>query len=184
MVTVDKQNFRLALIVVFFAGALLGILAYDRFLVPDFETKTETITEIKYVDREVALPFKEFVFVEIPKPIFLTDTVIKEVNYPVNKYNGVTRTIYGTVDYNITTAGHLLDYNFKPNFSTTISTPVKTITNNRTITIKPRGIYALGSINNKFVPSIGVAYLDNRFLFGYTFNTNLGHNLTVGYKIF
>lgn len=172
----------------FVVGILVGFFVYKTFFSPKFEEtkEVETIVRTEYVPTTVPLPFKDFVIVTVPDPVYLKDTVIKEVVYPINKFSGSERTIYGDLQYDITTAGELIDFKFKPNFVVNTLVPVNTILTKEKTTkvVKPRGLYATGHLMGTNF-GVGATYLNNKFLVGYSYQPNLrSHNLSVGYRIF
>ena len=171
------------LLIALLSGIAIGLLIYDKFLVPQFETKIKSVTRTEYVPYEVKIETKEYIYVDVPVPVYVKDTVINEKELPINNYTGIARTLYGPLHYQINTAGYLLDYKFKPEFSTTINLP-HTITTNTEVKIKePRGLYALGSINTVSGPSVGLAYLNRKVMIQYNYGVT-NHTLSFGYRLF
>ena len=100
---------------------LLAVVVGFVFGVLSIQEKEEKV-KIKYETKNV--PFKEYVFIDVPKPKYVRDTVIKEVKYPVNVFEGVQKTEFGDLGYKASTAGHLLDLEFKPDFQIPVTNKI------------------------------------------------------------
>lgn len=170
----EKNNIGLGLVVAFLLGALLGMYAYDRILAPEASTKTITEVKTEYVPVEIPVVQKEYIEVPVPKPIYLRDTIIKEVTYPINKYRGAERLYNGNLHYEIDVAGELLSYKFRPDFKINTLVPVNTITHTTTNTYYKTGWYVGGGAEVGLIgiePFVSVSVI-----------TKKGWQLDYGYK--
>lgn len=188
----QKQNFILVsmeitkAVVFVIIGMLIGLFVYDSFFVPEITTKVETKVRTEYIPVTIPVKMDDFKTIYLPKPVFIRDTVIKEIAYPINKYTGVDRSFLGNLHYEITTAGELIDFKFKPDFKIETSIPQTTITTDRTTTVvKNRSLYATGSFDQINTFGVGATYLSNKFLLGYSYYpTTKVSQLKMGYRLF
>jgi len=154
---------------------LLAVVVGFVFGVLSIQDKEEKVT-VKYETKNV--PFKEFVFIDVPKPIYIRDTVINEVKYPVNVFEGVQKTQFGDLGYKASTAGHLLDLEFKPDFQIPVT---NTITERR---IERSSLYANASytINNHL--SVGLTFVHKKWELGYSRGFDNSNTIRIGRRIF
>lgn len=154
---------------------LLAIVIGFVFGVLSIEDKEEEV-KIKYETKHV--PFKEFVFIDVPKPIYLRDTIINEVKYPVNVFEGVQKTEFGDLGYKASTAGHLLDLEFKPDFKIPVTS---TIIEKK---IERSSLYANASytINNHL--SVGLTFVHKKWELGYSRGFDNSNTIRIGRRIF
>lgn len=176
---VDNTNLKIIILVSFFVGLVAGMYSYDYVNDDQAQTKVETVTEIKYVPVEIPVKTVEYVTVEVPVPTYIKDTIYLDKNFPVNNYKGASRTEFGNLYYDISTAGYLLDYKFKPDFLVTTQVPqvTNTVTKTTTITKKPAGLFiTAGSYQNNFY--VGGVFVKDKYLVG--LNTS---GFQIGYKL-
>jgi hypothetical protein len=154
---------------------LLAVVVGFVFGVLSIEDKEEEV-KIKYETKHV--PFKEFVFIDVPKPIYLRDTIINEVKYPVNVFEGVQKTEFGDLGYKASTAGHLLDLEFKPDFKIPVTS---TIIEKK---IERSSLYANASytINNHI--SVGLTFVHKKWELGYSRGFDNSNTIRIGRRIF
>lgn len=154
---------------------LLAVVVGFVFGVLSIEDKEEEV-KIKYETKHV--PFKEFVFIDVPKPIYLRDTIINEVKYPVNVFEGVQKTEFGDLGYKASTAGHLLDLEFKPDFKIPVTS---TIIEKK---IERSSLYANASytINNHL--SVGLTFVHKKWELGYSRGFDNSNTIRIGRRIF
>ena len=153
--------------VILVVGFIAGVLSVEE---PE-----EKVT-IKYETKHV--PFKEFIFIDVPKPIYIRDTVINEVSYPVNVFEGVQKTEFGDLNYKASTAGHLLDLEFKPNFSIPVTT---TIIEKR---IERSSLYANASYTINRNLAVGLTFAHKKWELGYSRGFDNSNTIRIGRRIF
>lgn len=154
---------------------LLAVVVGFVFGVLSIQDKEEEV-KIKYETKHV--PFKEFVFIDVPKPIYLRDTIINEVKYPVNVFEGIQKTEFGDLGYKASTAGHLLDLEFKPDFKIPVTS---TIIEKK---IERSSLYANASytINNHL--SVGLTFVHKKWELGYSRGFDNSNTIRIGRRIF
>jgi len=158
------------------------VYTYFMLLIVGFITGVLSVKEpeekvtIKYETKHV--PFKEFVFIDVPKPIYLRDTVINEVRYPVNVFEGVQKTEFGNLNYKASTAGQLLDLEFKPEFSIPVTT---TIVEKR---IEKSSLYANATYTVNNTLSVGLTFVHKKWELGYSRGFDKSNTIRIGRRIF
>lgn len=153
--------------VILIVGFIAGVLSVKK---PEEKVKVEYKTE--------RVPFKEYIFIDVPKPKYVKDTVIKEVKYPVNVFEGVQKTEFGDLNYKASTAGHLLDLEFKPDFTIPVTTKVVEKT------IERSSLYANASysLNNNL--SVGLTFIHKKWELGYSRGFDNSNTIRLGRRIF
>lgn len=165
-------------------GIIIGLFIYDRFLVPDTETSVEYRETIK-TDTLWLPSIPELIFIRSPKPLYLRDTIINEVTYPLNSYSGLENTLYGQIKWDAETSGFLNKLNLRPEFKLPVVTTTLTKEKTSTIVIQPSGLFLVGGVNSNFSYSVGATYLKNKSLVGYEYQPQVNiHSLRVGFKVF
>jgi hypothetical protein len=171
-------------LILFFAiGLIIGLLLYDRFLVPEIETKVEYIETIK-IDT-VYTVVRDTIYRDNFKYIYERDTIIEDYKPKIRGFKETYTTPYGNVYLSGEVLGELryasLTTDFKfPNIVSTIIKEKKT-----TSVIKPSGVYLTGGINSNFSYSIGATYLNDKSLIGYEYQPQIDlHSLRVGWMLF
>lgn len=158
--------------VILVVGFIAGVLSVKK---PEEKVKVEYKTE--------RVPFKEYIFIDVPKPKYVKDTVIiesnkVEVKYPVNVFEGVQKTDFGNLNYKASTAGHLLDLEFKPDFTIPVTTKVVEKT------IERSSLYANASysLNNNL--SVGLTFIHKKWELGYSRGFDNSNTIRLGRRIF
>lgn len=153
--------------VILIVGFIAGVLSVKK---PEEKVKVEYKTE--------RVPFKEYIFIDVPKPKYVKDTVIKEVKYPVNVFEGVQKTEFGDLNYKASTAGQLLDLEFKPDFTIPVTTKVVEKT------IERSSLYANASysLNNNL--SVGLTFIHKKWELGYSRGFDNSNTIRLGRRIF
>jgi len=189
-----------------FAGVLIGMFIYDRFLVPEHETTyKETIvtdTTFKhYKERYLVDSIKskslsdsvEF-FRKKYKGILTKNNIIivhdsvfidKPFLAPLRRFNGQRSFLYGNTYFNATVAGELLDMEITNDFEIPVVT--NTITKETKSVIKPSGLYiTLGfGVNQQLSTLIGATYLKDKSMISYSYDLRLkSHQAGIGFKVF
>jgi hypothetical protein len=169
----------------FAIGLILGLLIYRTFFYPDFTERVEVVERVTVdtVYKEVRDTIRiERTQVRIE---YVTDTIIQDLRFPINRFSGLESTLYGDIKYTGLVAGHFLKLDLTTNFR--IPQINQTIERERTITrtIRPRGLYLGGSVSNQVQWSAGASYLDNLWMFDYRYDVGIGsHSLGVKRKVF
>ena len=158
--------------VILVVGFIAGVLSVN---------KPEEKVTVKYKTERV--PFKEYIFIDVPKPKYIKDTVIiepkiGEVKYPVNVFEGVQKTEFGDLNYKASTAGHLLDLEFKPDFSIPVTT---TVVEKR---IERSSLYANASYNLNNTLSVGLTFVHKKWELGYSRGFDNSNTIRLGRRIF
>lgn len=153
--------------VILIVGFIAGVLSVKK---PEEKVKVEYKTEL--------IPFKEYIFIDVPKPKYVKDTVIKEVKYPVNVFEGVQKTEFGDLNYKASTAGHLLDLEFKPDFSIPVTTKVVEKT------VERSSLYANASYNLNNSLSVGLTFVHKKWELGYSRGFDNSNTIRIGRRIF
>lgn len=154
---------------------LLAVVVGFVFGVLSIQEKEEKF-KIKYETKNV--PFKEYVFIDVPKPKYVRDTVIKEVKYPVNVFEGVQKTEFGDLGYKASTAGHLLDLEFKPDFQIPVTNTIVEKT------IERSSLYANASYTINRNLSVGLTFVHKKWELGYSRGFDNSNTIRIGRRIF
>jgi hypothetical protein len=165
-------------------GIVLGLLLYDFFLVPEVETKTEYVTTTQTkVERIPTLP--EFRFIRSPKAVYLRDTIINEVIYPLNNYSGLETLKNGQIKWTAETSGFLNKINLEYEGEKEVITNTVTNTITKTNTILSKGLYLGTGINSVLIPNLSASYINNNYSFDYSYTPNNNiHSIGIKRKIF
>lgn len=163
-ITTNKVYTYFVLLIV---GFITGVLSVK---------KPEEKVTVKYETKHV--PFKEYIYIDVPKPIYIRDTVINEVKYPVNVFEGVQKTEFGNLNYKASTAGQLLDLEFKPDFSIPVT---NTIIEKR---IERSSLYANASYNTSNTLALGLTFVHKKWELGYSRGLDNSNIIRIGRRIF
>jgi hypothetical protein len=169
----------------FAIGLILGLLIYRTFFYPDFTERVEVVERVTVdtVYKEVRDTIRiDRTRVRIE---YVTDTIIQDLRFPINRFSGLESTLYGDIKYTGLVAGHFLNLDLTTNFR--IPQINQTIERERTIirTIRSRGLYVGGAVSDQVQWSVGASYLDNLWMFDYRYDVGIGsHSLGVKRKVF
>jgi hypothetical protein len=169
----------------FAIGLILGLIIYRTFFYPDFTERVEVVERVTVdtVYKEVRDTIRiERTRVRIE---YVTDTIIQEQSFLINRFSGLESTLYGDIKYTGLVAGHFLKMDLTTNFR--IPQVNQTIERERTITrtIRPRGLYLGGSVSDQVQWSAGASYLDNLWMFDYRYEVGMqSHSIGVKRKVF
>ena len=169
----------------FAIGLILGLLIYRTFFYPDFTERVEVVERVT-VDT-VYLEVRDTIRIERTRVRieYVTDTIIQDLRFPINRFSGLESTLYGDIKYTGLVAGHFLNLDLTTNFR--IPQINQTIERERTIirTIRSRGLYVGGAVSDQVQWSVGASYLDNLWMFDYRYDVGIGsHSLGVKRKVF
>lgn len=162
-------------------GFVIGLFVYSTFFVGEVVTKTITkhVTDTTYVD------VKDTVFINKSEIIHrvLRDTVYLSNKIPISRFTALKPILYGDVSVSGEVAGEVLSIDVTGNFK--IPTVTNTITTNTTKKIAPKGLYLGADLNNLLVPSPSAYYLDDKWLFKYSYTpTTRDHSVGVAFRVF
>lgn len=163
-------------------GIIIGVIVYDRFFVPELQTKIE-IRETFKTDT-VYRVIRDTVKITNVQYIYERDTIVENYTPKIRGFKETFITKHGNAYLTGEVLGDLryasLTTDFKYPFVTNTVSAEKT----SKIIIEPAGLFLTGGINNIFSYSIGTTYLKNKSLIGYEYNINQNiHSLKVGFKI-
>jgi len=190
-----------------FAGILIGMFIYDRFLVPEHETtyKETIVTDTTFkhykekylVDSIKSKSLSDSVefFKKKYKGILTKNNIIivhdsvfidKPFLAPLRRFNGQRSFLYGDTYFNATVAGELLDMEITNDFEIPVVT--NTITKETRTIIKPSGLYmtvGFRSGESNFSTLIGATYLKDKSMVSYSYDLKLkSHQAGIGFKVF
>ena len=177
----DKQKIQIA-IVSFLAGVMLAFIFYPKPEVEEvykFTTKTETDTIfIKEIDT-IKVSKKEI------KTEFLRDTILLDFKPQISLFETTFPFEHGSTKVSGEVLGEVLKMTAINDYTIPVVTNTITNTETKTIIQKPNGIYLGAGISSLLQPSAKVAYLDNKYLFEYSFQPlTRVHSIGVSKKIF
>ena len=177
----DKQKIQIA-IVSFLAGVMLAFIFYPKPEIEEvykFTTKTETDTIfIKEIDT-IKVSKKEI------KTEFLRDTILLDFKPQISLFETTFPFEHGSTKVSGEVLGEVLKMSAVNDYTIPVVTNTITNTETKTIIQKPKGIYLGAGINSLLQPSGKVAYLDNKYLFEYSFQPlDRVHSIGVSKKLF
>jgi len=177
----DNQKIKIASLA-FIAGI---IVAYIFLPKPESETfyKFKTVTKTDTLIVEV----KDTVYVPKTKikTEVLRDTVLVNFKPQISHFNASFPFEYGSTNVSGEVLGEVLKMTATSDFKIPVVTNTITNTETKTIVQKPKGIYLGASVNSLLQPGAKVAYLDNKYLFGYQYQPlEKLHTVSVSKKLF
>jgi hypothetical protein len=177
----DDERIRIA-ILAFIAGVILAFIVYPRpeqETVYKFETKVETDTIYSHVVDTVYVP-KMWI-----KSQILRDTILKEYKPKISLFKTSIPSEYGSTHVSGEVLGEVLKMTAINDFKIPVVTNTITNTETKTIVQKAKGIYLGAGVNSLLDPLAKVSYLDNKYLFEYSYQpvTKI-HTFGVSKKLF
>jgi hypothetical protein len=177
----DKEKIQIA-IVSFLAGVVLAFIFYPKPEIEEvykFTTKTETDTIfIKEIDT-IKVSKNEI------KTEFLRDTVLLDFKPQISLFETTFPFEHGSTKISGEVLGEVLKMTAINDYTIPVVTNTITNTETKTIIQKPKGIYIGAGINSMLQPSGKVTYLDNKYLFEYSFQPlTRVHSIGVSKKLF
>lgn len=189
----NSQNITLVLI-----GFILGFLVYNRFFVPDIQTRVEYVEVVKsdttYMDVQERVYWSNLMDSlnkELNKKPKVNQLVVRDTTFAqpytpkIRAFTADFSVLYGNIRFSGEVLGELLKTGIETDFK--IPTITNTITKEKTSTIvkQPSGLYVTSGVNNNFSVNAGAVYLKNNALIGYDYQFNDQiHSVKVGWKIF
>jgi hypothetical protein len=166
----------------FIGGVILAFILFPR---PEVETvykfETVTKTDTLFVDKveTVYIPRTSI------KTEVLRDTILIDFKPKISQFTTSFPFEHGSTSVSGEVLGEVLKMSATNDFKIPVVTNTITNTETRTIIQKPKGIYLGAGVNSLLKPSASVAYLDNKYLFGYQYQPlEKIHTLSVSKKLF
>jgi len=177
----DDERIRIATIA-FLIGLLLAFVIFPRpetEIVYKFETVTKTDTLIVEVKDTVYAPKTKI------KTQVLRDTILIDFKPKISQFNASFPFEYGSTHVSGEVLGEVLKMTATNDFKIPVVTNTITNTETKTIVQKAKGIYLGAGVNSLLDPLAKVSYLDNKYLFEYSYQpvTKI-HTLGVSKKLF
>jgi hypothetical protein len=177
----DDERIRIA-ILAFIAGVILAFIVYPRpeqETVYKFETKVETDTIYTRVVDTVYVP-KMMI-----KSQILRDTILIDYKPQISLFKTSIPSEYGSTHVSGEVLGEVLKMTATNDLKIPVVTNTITNTETKTIVQKAKGIYLGAGVNSLLDPLAKVSYLDNKYLFEYSYQpvTKI-HTLGVSKKLF
>jgi len=177
----DNQKIRIA-ILAFIAGVILAFVVFPRpevETVYKFETKVKSDTIYTRVVDTVYVPKMSI------KSQVLRDTVLVNYQPQISLFKTSISSEYGSTHVSGEVLGEVLKMTATNDFNIPVVTNTITNTETKTIVQKAKGIYLGAGVNSLLDPLAKVSYLDNKYLFEYSYQpvTKI-HTLGVSKKLF
>jgi len=177
----DDERIRIA-ILAFIAGVILAFIVYPRpeqETVYKFETKVETDTIYSHVVDTVYVPKMRI------KSQILRDTILVDYKPEISLFKTSIPSEYGSTHVSGEVLGEVLKMTATNDFKIPVVTNTITETKTETIIKKPKGIYLGAGVNSLLDPLAKVSYLDNKYLFEYSYQpVTKVHTLGISKKLF
>jgi hypothetical protein len=177
----DDERIRIA-ILAFIAGVILAFIVYPRpeqETVYKFETKVETDTIYSHVVDTIYVPKMRI------KSQILRDTVLIDFKPKISLFKTSIPSEYGSTHLSGEVLGEVLKMTATNDFKIPVVTNTITETKTETIIKKPKGIYLGAGVNSLLDPLAKVSYLDNKYLFEYSYQpVTKVHTLGISKKLF
>jgi hypothetical protein len=177
----DNQKIQIA-ILSFLAGVILAFVVYPRpeqETVYKFETKVESDT---IYTREVDTVYVPKMSI---KSHFLRDTILLDYKPKISLFKTSIPSEYGSTHVSGEVLGEVLKMTATNDYKIPVVTNTITNTETKTIVQKPKGIYLGAGVNSLLDPLAKVSYLDNKYLFEYSYQpVTKVHTLGISKKLF
>jgi hypothetical protein len=177
----DNQKIRIA-ILAFIAGVILAFIVFPRpeqETVYKFETKVETDTIYSHVVDTVYVPKMRI------KSQILRDTILLDYKPKISLFKTSIPSEYGSTHVSGEVLGEVLKMTATNDYKIPVVTNTITNTETKTIVQKPKGIYLGAGVNSLLDPLAKVSYLDNKYLFEYSYQpVTKVHTLGISKKLF
>jgi hypothetical protein len=166
----------------FLGGLILGFLLLPRPETEEvykFTSVTETDT-IYVTSKDTIYVPKNKIKTEV-----LRDTVLIDFKPQISLFETTFPFEHGSTKVSGEVLGEVLKMTAVNDYSIPVVTNTITNTETKTIIQKPKGIYVGAGINSLLEPSAKVSYLDNKYLFQYSFQPlDRVHSIGVSKKLF
>ena len=166
----------------FLIGAVVAIILFPR---PEIETiyksKIERLTDTLYITSKdtVYIPKTKI------KTEILRDTIIIDFKPKIKAFETTFPFEYGSTKVSGEVLGEVLKMTATNDYKLPVVTNTITETKTETIIKKSRGIFLGANVNSLLQPGAKVAYLDNKYLFEYSYQPlQKVHQIGVAKKLF
>ena len=178
---IDQEKTKIAA-VSFFIGAMVAIILFPKKEIETiYKTKTERLTDTLYITSSdtIYIPKTKI------KTQVLRDTILIDSKPKIRAFQTTFPSTYGSTKVSGEVLGEVLKMTAVNDYKIPVVNNTITETKTETIVVKPKGIYLGLGINSMLQPSGKVAYLDNKYLFEYSFQPlDRVHSIGVSKKLF
>ena len=178
---IDQEKTKIAA-VSFLIGAMVAIILFPKKeLETVYKTKIDRLTDTLYITS------KDTIY--IPKTRIKTqvlrDTILIDFKPKIKAFETTFPFEYGSTKVSGEVLGEVLKMTAVNDYTLPVVTNTITETKTETIIKKSKGIYLGAEVNSLLQPGAKVTYLDNKYLFQYSFQP-LGrvHSIGVSKKLF
>lgn len=178
---IDRDNTKVAAIS-FLIGAIVAIILFPKKEIETvYKTKIDRLTDTLYITS------KDTIF--IPKTRIRTqvlrDTILIDSKPKIKAFETTFPFDYGSTKVSGEVLGEVLKMTAVNDYKIPVVNNTITETKTETIVVKPKGVYLGAGINSMLQPSAKVSYLDNKYLFQYSFQPlDRVHSIGVSKKLF
>jgi hypothetical protein len=166
----------------FLMGAIVAIILFPKKEIETvYKTKTERLTDTLFITS------KDTIY--IPKTRIKThvlrDTVLIDFKPQISLFETTFPFEHGSTKVSGEVLGEVLKMTAVNDYTLPVVTNTITETKTETKVIKPKGIYLGAGVSSLLEPSAKVSYLDNKYLFEYSFQPfDRVHSIGVSKKLF
>lgn len=178
---IDQDKIKIAAIS-FLIGAIVAIILFPKKEVETvYKTKIDRLTDTLYITS------KDTIY--IPKTRIKTqvlrDTILIDFKPKIKAFETTFPFDYGSTKVSGEVLGEVLKMTAVNDYKIPVVTNTITETKTETIVVKPKGIYLGAEVNSLLQPGAKVTYLDNKYLFQYSFQPlDRVHSIGVSKKLF
>ena len=178
---IDQEKTKIAALS-FLIGAIVAIILFPKKEIETvYKTKTERLTDTLYITS------KDTIY--IPKTRIKTqvlrDTILIDFKPKIKAFETTFPFDYGSTKVSGEVLGEVLKMTAVNDYTLPVVTNTITETKTETIIKKSKGIYLGAEVNSLLQPGAKVTYLDNKYLFQYSFQPlDRVHSIGVSKKLF
>jgi hypothetical protein len=178
---IDQEKTKIAALS-FLIGAIVAIILFPKKEIETvYKTKTERLTDTLYITS------KDTIY--IPKTRIKTqvlrDTILIDYKPKIRAFETTFPFDYGSTKVSGEVLGEVLKMTAVNDYTLPVVTNTITETKTETIIKKSKGIYLGAEVNSLLQPGAKVTYLDNKYLFQYSFQPlDRVHSIGVSKKLF
>ena len=178
---IDSEKTKIAA-VSFLVGAMVAIILFPKKEIETvYKTKTERLTDTLYITSSDTI----YVPKTRIKTKVLRDTILIDFKPKIKAFETTFPFDYGSTKVSGEVLGEVLKMTAVNDYTLHVVTNTITETKTETIVVKPKGIYLGAEVNSLLQPGAKVTYLDNKYLFEYSFQPlDRVHSIGVSKKLF
>jgi len=177
----DDERIRIA-IIAFLFGVVLAFVVYPRPEIDTvYKTKIDRLTDTLYITTTdtVYIPKTKI------KTEILRDTILIDFKPKISRFETSFPFEYGSTKVSGEVLGEVLKMTATNDYKLPVVNNTVTERITETKVIKPKGLYLGANINSMLQPGAKVAYLDNKYLFEYSYQPlQKIHQIGVSKKLF